>query len=210
MMKDGGGVEGGLVEKSGRGNGGVVEEEEEEEVAPMRTAETLMRILPMALSLTALLLILKNSQSNDFGAISSSDFAGFKYLIYANGVCAGYSLLSAFYAAVPRSSTISRAWTIFFFDQVFTYVILAAGAASAEIVFLEFRGDASITWSEACGTYGRFCRKAVASVAITFAATVCYAALSLLSSYRLFARYDPPPVSFYPHAKELQVPAFPR
>lgn len=42
----------------------------------------------------------------------------FRYLVHANGICAGYSLLSAIIVAMPRPSTIYRAWTFFFLDQV--------------------------------------------------------------------------------------------
>lgn len=38
--------------------------------------------------------------------------------MHANGICAGYSLLSAIIAAMPRPSTMSQAWTFFFLDQV--------------------------------------------------------------------------------------------
>ncbi|CAL5403251.1 unnamed protein product [Camellia sinensis] len=39
-------------------------------------------------------------------------------MVHANGICAGYSLLSAVVAAVPRPSTMSRACTFFLLDQV--------------------------------------------------------------------------------------------
>ncbi|KAK1353863.1 hypothetical protein POM88_052228 [Heracleum sosnowskyi] len=57
---------------------------------------------------------------------------------------------------------------------------------------LRLQGDAAITWSGACGSLGKFCHKATASLAITFAVVICYAVLSLVSSYRLFSRYDAP------------------
>lgn len=41
-----------------------------------------------------------------------------RYLVHANGICAGYSLLTAVAAAMPRPSTMSRAWTFFLLDQV--------------------------------------------------------------------------------------------
>jgi len=37
--------------------------------------------------------------------------------VHANGICAGYSLLSAVVVAAPRP-TLLRAWTFFFLDQV--------------------------------------------------------------------------------------------
>jgi uncharacterized protein (TIGR01569 family) len=76
--------------------------------------------------------------------------------------------------------------------QVFTYLILSAGAASAELLYLAYNGDEEVTWSEACGEFGGFCGQARTSVAITFAAVLCYSILSLVSSYRLFSAYEAP------------------
>lgn len=162
----------------------------------LRTAETLLRITPMGLCLAALILTLKNSVSNDFGSISYSDLGSFKYLVYMNGLCAGYSIVSAFYTAIPRPLSMSRAWILFFLDQVVTYSILAAGASAAEVVYLAYEGDIEVTWSKTCGVYSGFCRKAAAAVGVTFGAVICYAVISLISSYRLFSAYRPPISSF--------------
>ncbi|KAJ8900685.1 hypothetical protein K2173_025496 [Erythroxylum novogranatense] len=172
----------------------------------LRTAETILRLLPMALCLSALVVMLKNSQTNDFGSLSYSDLGAFRYLVHANGICAGYSLLSAVVVAVPRPSTMFRAWTFFFLDQVLTYVILGAGTVSAEVLYLANKGDTDITWSKACGSFGEFCHKATTSVVVTFAAVACYMAVSLVSSYKLFSRYDAPVT--YLGDKGIQIPTF--
>ncbi|GAV78678.1 DUF588 domain-containing protein [Cephalotus follicularis] len=179
--------------------------ENEEVNTTMRTAETLLRLVPMALCVTALVIMLKNSQSTDFGSLSYSDLGAFRYLVHANGICAGYSLLSAIVAVMPRSFTMPHAWTFFFLDQGLTYLILAAGAVSSEVLYLAYKGDTSITWSAQCGYFGGFCHKATASVVITFVTVAFYAVLSLLSSYKLFSRYDAP--VDYP-AKGIEIPAF--
>ncbi|KAK1353851.1 hypothetical protein POM88_052216 [Heracleum sosnowskyi] len=164
--------------------------EEENGSNSMRTAESMLRLLPMSLCIVSLVLMLTNSQSSDnFGLLSYSDLV---YLVQASGVCAGYSLLSALVSALPCPSTMSRAWTFFLLDQVFVYVLLVVGAVSTEVVYLAYKGEAAITWSGACGSLGKFCHKATASLAITFAVVICYAVLSLVSSYRLFSRYDAP------------------
>jgi hypothetical protein len=46
---------------------------------------------------------------------------GCRYLVHANGICAGYSLLSAVLVAVPRPTAL-RAWTFFFLDQVIRFL----------------------------------------------------------------------------------------
>ncbi|XWS16800.1 hypothetical protein CRYUN_Cryun33cG0011300 [Craigia yunnanensis] len=166
--------------------------ENEEVNTSMRTVETVLRLVPMTLGVAALVLMLKNSQSNEFGSVFYSDLGAFKYLVHANGICAGYSLLSAIIAAMPRPSTMPRAWTFFLLDQILTYIVLAAGAVSTEVLYLANKGDAAITWSAACGTFASFCHKATTSVIITFIVVICYAVLSLISSYRLFSKFDAP------------------
>ncbi|KAK7387343.1 hypothetical protein VNO78_28070 [Psophocarpus tetragonolobus] len=158
----------------------------------LRTAETFLRLLSVGLCVSALVLMLKNSQQNQYGSLDYAHLGAFRYLVHANGICAGYSLFSAVIAAMPRPSTMPRAWTFFLLDQVLTYIIIAAGAASTEVLYLAENGDAATTWSAACGSFGRFCHKVTASVAITFVAVFCYVLLSLISSYKLFTKYDAP------------------
>ncbi|KAK4753398.1 hypothetical protein SAY87_022196 [Trapa incisa] len=167
------------------------EEGGEEKLMNGRT-ETLLRLVPMGLCVAALVIMLKDSQSNDYGSVSYSDLGGFRYLVHANGICAGYSLLSAVLVAVPRPSTMSRAWTFFLLDQMLTYVVLAAGAVSIELLYLAYKGDSSTTWSEACDSFNGFCRKAMTSAAITMVAVGFFVVLSLISSYKLFSRFDAP------------------
>lgn len=173
----------------------------------IRTAETLLRLVPIAPCIAALVVMLHNSQTNDFGSVSYSHLGAFRHLVHVNGICAGYSLLSAVIAAMPRPPKISQAWTFFVLDQVMTYLVLAAGAVSTEVLYLAFKGNATITWSSACSSFGSFCHKATASVAVTFVVVVCYAVLSLISSYKLFSNYDAPAVN-YPTKASIEVTTF--
>ncbi|KAI7737980.1 hypothetical protein M8C21_022826 [Ambrosia artemisiifolia] len=158
----------------------------------IRMTEMLLRLIPVGLCVAALVVMIKDSESNDYGSLSYSNFTGFRFLVHANGILAGYSLVSAAFTSVPRPMTMPRAWTFFLLDQVSTYLILAAGAVATELVFLAYKGDEQVTWSEACGTYGHFCRQETTSIIITFLVVVCYVLLSLISSYRLFSKYDAP------------------
>lgn len=177
--------------------------------ARVRPVETLLRAAPLGLCVAAMTVMLRDQQSNEYGTVAYSNLGGFKYLVYANGLCAAYSLVSAFYTAVPRPATVSRFWVVFFLDQVFTYLILAAGAAAAELLYLAYNGDKEVTWSEACGVFGSFCRQARTSVAITFGTVLCFILLSLISSYRLFSAYEAPPSSAL-GSKGVEIAAYPR
>ncbi|PNX75716.1 CASP-like protein 10-like [Trifolium pratense] len=70
---------------------------------------------------------------------------------------------------------------------VLAYIILSAGASTMEVVYLAENGDSAILGSSACGSFGQFCHKITASVAL-----VCYVLLSLISSYKLFSKFDVP------------------
>ncbi|KAF5780648.1 putative casparian strip membrane protein [Helianthus annuus] len=167
-------------------------QEEDGNSGGIRTVEMLLRLFPVGLCVAALVVMIKDSETNDYGSLSYSNFTGFRFLVHANGVLAGYSLVTAAFTAVPRPMTMPRAWTFFLLDQVSTYLILAAGAVTTELTFLAYKGDVTVTWSEACGTYGHFCKQATASIIITFLVVICYILLSLISSYRLFSKYDAP------------------
>ncbi|KAL1202384.1 CASP-like protein 2A2 [Cardamine amara subsp. amara] len=153
--------------------------------------ETILRVASMALSLSGLVIMIKNSVSNDFGSLSYSNLVAFMYLVSANGVCATYSLFSALAISdIPCPISKLRVWTFFFFDQVVTYVVLAAVTVSAETLYLAYKGNKAITWSSACDSYGVFCHKALVSVLFTFVVSILYMSLSFISSYRLFSRFE--------------------
>ncbi|CAI0409750.1 unnamed protein product [Linum tenue] len=188
------------------------EELQDQAAGSMRTAESILRLVPVGLCVSALVVMLKNSQTNDFGSLSYSDLAAFRYLVHANGICAGYALLSAVVVAMPRrpATTAGSAWTFFFLDQVFTYLILAAASVSAEVLYLAYKGDLDITWSAACGSFGGFCHKAMASLVLTFIVVLFFIGISLVSSYKLFSRFDTPVLSCSAAAAKggLEIAAF--
>ncbi|KAK4753134.1 hypothetical protein SAY87_021932 [Trapa incisa] len=165
-------------------------------------SEMLLRLVLMGLCLSAMVITLKSSQSkSDYGSVSYSDFGAFRYLVQVNGICAGYSLISAIViVAMPCPSSIRPALIFFVLDQIFTYAVLAAGAVSTAILYVAYKGDKSVTWSEACSTFDSFCRRTTTSAALSLAAAALYGFLSILSSYKVFSRFDPPVPSAPPLA----------
>jgi hypothetical protein len=56
-----------------------------------------------------------------------------RYLVYTNGLCAAYSLVSAFYTAVPLPVTFARSWIVFLLDldQVIPEFLLSCSSFTA-------------------------------------------------------------------------------
>lgn len=53
-------------------------DDDNEGSSSMRTAETMLRLLPMGLCVVALVIMLKNSQTNEYGSLSYSDLGTFR------------------------------------------------------------------------------------------------------------------------------------
>ena len=55
-------------------------EEEDNNGSTLRTAETFLRLIPTGLCVAALVLMLKNSQENEYGSVAYTDLGGFRYI----------------------------------------------------------------------------------------------------------------------------------
>lgn len=53
---------------------------DENDVVAVWTAEPVARLVPMALCVAALVVMLKNSETNDFGSLSYSDLRAFRFI----------------------------------------------------------------------------------------------------------------------------------
>ncbi|CAA7409075.1 unnamed protein product [Spirodela intermedia] len=167
----------------------------------LRCLEIVLRICAPPLSIAALLLIVGNKQVNDtYGRLEYTDLTGLKYLVWANAISAGYTILA--FAASTLWWPITP-WIFFASDQIAAYLLVTSGSAVGEVLYLAYRGDRGIAWSAACDYYGSFCRRTVVSLALHFLASVCFVVLSLLSAYRLFNRFDPPPPPLPSSSKEV-------
>jgi len=65
-----------LIEAEGRN-----EEFEGNDNSFLRLVETLLRLFPIVLSVTALIIMLKNSEDNEYGSVNYTDLSAFRYLI---------------------------------------------------------------------------------------------------------------------------------
>ncbi|XP_077243666.1 CASP-like protein 2D1 isoform X2 [Tasmannia lanceolata] len=74
----------------------------------------------------------------------------------------------------------------------------------AEILYLGYKGDRDVSWSEACSSYGKFCNKMVVSLVLHVVVLVCFIVLSLISAYRVFSRFEAPSVSSKEGEEQVQ------
>lgn len=82
-----------------------------------------------------------------------------------------------------------------FWVQIVAYLMVTSGAAVMEIVFLAYKGDREVSWSEACASNGKFCSRMKLALVLHSLALCSFLVLAVISAYRLFSMYEAPSVS---------------
>ncbi|CAA6671923.1 unnamed protein product [Spirodela intermedia] len=139
----------------------------------LRCLEIVLRICAPPLSIAALLLIVGNKQVPGLGE---------RHL-------RGYTILA--FAASTLWWPITP-WIFFASDQIAAYLLVTSGSAVGEVLYLR---RMRLLWLVLPAH--------VVSLALHFLASVCFVVLSLLSAYRLFNRFDPPPPPLPSSSKEV-------
>lgn len=76
--------------------------------------------------------------------------------------------------------------------QIVAYLMVTSGAAVLELLYLAYKGDREVTWSEACSSYGRFCSRMKLALVLHAFALWCFIVLAVISAYRTFSMFEPP------------------
>lgn len=72
---------------------------------------------------------------------------------------------------------------------------MTSGSAVVEILYLAHEGDREVSWSEVCSYFNKFCSKTKVSLVFHLFVLVCFLALSLISGFRLFSKFEAPSLS---------------
>lgn len=78
------------------------------------------------------------------------------------------------------------------FGQVVAYLLVTSGAAVMEILYLAYKGDRIVSWSEACSSYGSFCSRLILALVLHALALCSFFVLAVISAYRVFSMFEPP------------------
>ncbi|CAM0946114.1 unnamed protein product [Alopecurus aequalis] len=150
-----------------------------------------LRVCVIPLAVASLWQMAINRQADEtYGEISFSNLSGFKYLVFINAITAAYSVVSILLSSLKSLAPYD--WLVFVLDQAAAYLLLTSCSAAAEVVYLAREGDRQVSWGEVCSYFGRFCGRATVSVALQVAALLCFVALSLVSAFRVFSKFDAP------------------
>ncbi|XP_039144926.1 CASP-like protein 4C1 [Dioscorea cayenensis subsp. rotundata] len=149
----------------------------------LNTLVLILRFASFCFSLASAIFMSTNS-SRSTGSPSWLHFPSFRFVFAANAISALYSLfeMGSSIWEILRSSTLLpeplQLWFDFGHDQVFGYMVLAAGAAGVEAI----RGLKS---GRTCDAENSLCVQAIIAVALGFVGFAFLALAALISGFRL-------------------------
>ncbi|XP_076927726.1 CASP-like protein 2D1 [Bidens hawaiensis] len=162
-----------------------------ENVNTLKVIDSSLRLIVIPLSIASLWLTLTNHQENDvYGRLEFSNLKGLKFFTSISAISAGYALIAVVSSWI--NNLMNKAWIFIVFDQVVAYLMVACVGSIGDIVYLVYNGNQKVTWSEAFSSYGRFCGRLNLTLVLHFIAWICFIVLSMISSFRVFTRFEPP------------------
>ncbi|XP_061339855.1 CASP-like protein 2B1 [Gastrolobium bilobum] len=164
----------------------------------VRIAELVLRFVTLGLGVLATVLVCTDTQVKEFFSFQKrakfTDMKALVFLVVANGLSAGYSLIQGLRCVVNmvRGSVLFNkplAWIIFSGDQVMAYVTVAAVAAAGQSAVFANMGQPELQWMKICNMYGKFCNQAGQGITSAFLVSLSMVVLSYISAFSLFRLY---------------------
>ncbi|XP_004486332.1 CASP-like protein 2B1 [Cicer arietinum] len=164
----------------------------------IRITELVLRCVILCLALLAVFLVVTDSQVRVFFTIEKkakfTDMKALVFLVVANGLAAGYSLIQGVRCVVSMingSVLFSKplAWAIFSGDQVMAYITVSAVAAAAQSAVFAKLGQPELQWIKICDMYGKFCNQVGEGLASAIVVSLSMVLLSCISAFSLFRLY---------------------
>ncbi|KAM1256316.1 CASP-like protein 2D1 [Malus sylvestris] len=160
----------------------------------LKLIDSSLRIFVIPLNIATIWLTVTNHQDNpSYGNLKFSNFIGLKYMVFISTISGVYAFLAALSSWIRCFAT--KAWLFFVSDQIVAYLMVTSGAAVMEILSLAYKGDRTVSWSEACTSYGKFCSRMKVALVLHALALCCFLVLAVISAYRMFSMFDPPFIS---------------
>ncbi|KAJ7566383.1 hypothetical protein O6H91_02G100100 [Diphasiastrum complanatum] len=155
----------------------------------------LLRLFGVVLLVPALLLMVTDRQTTRVAAFDLEAkytySKAFQAFVGACVICACHLLMSSIVSLLficTRSKFMRNrftAWLLFLTDQLMTYLLLGAIAASTQVAYIAKKGSVKVGWYQVCQNFNRFCNHIEAALALGYLALLLLAICTLMSVQNL-------------------------
>ncbi|CAI0396865.1 unnamed protein product [Linum tenue] len=163
---------------------------------------TALKILAIAFTASAICVMVTSNQNVlVYGIPFSARFTystAFKFLVAANGIVCGFSVVSLFFILPQLGKSSSSAaqsplnlFYLLLHEMVMMGLMTAACGAATAIGLVGYDGIEEIGWMSFCENVPNFCHKMLASVVLSYMVLCTYLALTFVCASKLAASSSP-------------------
>ncbi|KAG8372987.1 hypothetical protein BUALT_Bualt12G0124100 [Buddleja alternifolia] len=184
---------------------GVIEsgaKEKQEAVANKRTmrgCELVLRVVAVALSLAAAVVLATNKQTVTVAVIlvptlpavnipvtaKWHDLSSSVYFFVANIIACTYGVISLLLMLANKGTKKGVAMLVIIFDLVMVALLFSSVGASSALGLMGYKGNSHLQWRKVCNVFGKFCLQGTAALALCGVASFAFFLLVLLAILNL-------------------------
>ncbi|PON80265.1 Casparian strip membrane protein [Parasponia andersonii] len=191
------------MESKSNYNGGFEGVETEARVANKRgagTCESLLRILALALALSAAVLLGVDKQNKivplrivdtlpPISVPASAKWhylSAFMYFVVAHAIACSYAAISLILSIGNRGGKSSGlSLFVVIADLVMAGLLFSSNGAAVAIGLMGYQGNSHVRWKKVCDVFGRFCDQAAAAFVVSLLSAIAFLLLVAIAVRRL-------------------------
>ncbi|KAL2470325.1 CASP-like protein 1E1 [Abeliophyllum distichum] len=165
----------------------------------MRFSDLVLRVLALALTLAAAVLLGINKQSTvvpiallptlppmNVGVTAKWHYlSAFVYFVVANAIACAYAAISLLITMANRAGKKGLGMIITIFDLVMVALLFSGVGAAFAVGLIGFQGNSHVQWNKVCHVFGKFCDQAAAAVGVSFVGSMLFFLMVLLATLNL-------------------------
>eukprot|EP00268_Persea_americana_P050599 TRINITY_DN5513_c0_g1_i2.p1 TRINITY_DN5513_c0_g1~~TRINITY_DN5513_c0_g1_i2.p1 ORF type:complete len:213 (-),score=16.07 TRINITY_DN5513_c0_g1_i2:120-683(-) len=169
---------------------------------PFRFSDFLLRILAMAATLVAALVmgLAKETETVPIVLIPGTAplfvpvpakmrySSSFVYFVVANAIACAYSAFSLLVTIGGRRGPRALALGITILDVIMVALLFSGNGAATSFGLLGYNGNSHVGWNKVCNTFEKFCRNVMASLIVSLIGSIMYVVLVACSIFNQHSR----------------------
>ncbi|KAA8548513.1 hypothetical protein F0562_000220 [Nyssa sinensis] len=165
----------------------------------MRFGELVLRVLALALTLAAAILLGVDKQTKVIPLTLAPNLpplyvpataewhhmSAFVFFVVTNAIACSYAALSLLLTFANRGGKKGLAMMIIILDLVMVALLFSGNGAATAVGVLGYQGNSHVRWNKVCNVFGKFCNQVAAAVVVSLLGSIAFLWLVALAALNL-------------------------
>lgn len=166
----------------------------------MRSCEVVLRLLALALTLVAAIVLGVNKETKMVPMTLSPSLpplnvpvtakwrylSAFVFFVVSNAIACAYAVLSLILMITGGRKGLAS--MIIIFDTLIVALLFSGNGAAVAIGVLGYEGNSHVRWNKVCNVFTNFCHRVAAAVVLSLIGSLAFVLLAVISALRLQKR----------------------